>query len=187
MGLCKKSNVKDYLDSILQDKSYRSVKKALYTSFNNSIQEYSTYNPDNDILILSFFSNIDYIVRLLEQKKRSLQTTFTLQLTLIPLGLLKKYYTQKQIFNLYYKSSNYHTSDILWVIQNIITGYGEEVFLNNFKKVRCNSKLLHDEVVRVYNSSKKKKYENVIFEYDSNAQEIQSQKDGLIFVLPKNR
>lgn len=131
----KFENLKDYLCDLLANKNTKSLRKALYTSFNNCIKKNGFYClVDEDKLILNQFSDLNYISKLLTQETRALNCTTELELTEICFSLLKNFYTEKQLFNLYYKNANVYTSDILWIIQNIVIDFGEKYFINNFKK-----------------------------------------------------
>lgn len=82
------------------------MRNALYLSYLNAVKEGKNYDVDRDILVIQFFTNHEFIRKMLLKKEKTLNINFNLTETLEVLLVLNKIYTEEEIFNLYYNSIN---------------------------------------------------------------------------------
>ena len=145
------------LNFILNKHKEKSVKKALYQAYENSINHIGYY-PYSDYVFSRTIDDVNLLVKLYEiypAVKQHLFTSETFAPAIEFIQFLQKYYTQKQIVKLFveemqdakkYKDALNNWRDTLRMAQahNVF-----EALEQHFIKVKLTSKNLHDEIVRV--------------------------------------
>lgn len=180
------------LDFIVNKRKEKSVKKALYHGYENSIKNVGYY-PYSDYIFSRSIENVDLLVKLYgvhPEIKKHLFTDETITLAITFILFLKRYYTEKQIVKLFveniqdikeYKLRLNHWEDTLRMLQTMNAFNALE---EHFSKVKLTTKKLHDEIVRVFHIVSYELDAKENFEYDEVYESACSTYKELEFKLP---
>jgi len=154
----KHSTQLEMLDFIINNRKEKSVKKALYQSYEDAIKNIEYY-PYCDYIFSRTIENSNLLVKLLKVDPAMKQYIFTDNT--FPVGIdfilfLKRHYTENQIAKFFFeniqdakeqKNSLYYWRDTLQMVQS---HNGFNSLEEHFLKVKLTIKKLHDEIVRVF-------------------------------------
>jgi len=162
------------LNFISNEHKEKSVKKALYQNYENSIK-YKMYNPYSDYIFSRSIENIDLLIKLYSIHpllKQHLFTDETFYVAVKFIFFLKQHYTEKQIVKLFiedmqdekeYKNRLANWRDTLRMLQ---TRNAFNSLEEHFSKVKLTTKSLHDEMIRVFHILAYELDTKESFEYD---------------------
>lgn len=164
----------EMLNFIVNSRKEKSIKKALYQGYENSINNIGYY-PYSDYIFSRSIDNIDLLIKLYgiyPAIKQHIFTDETFEVAIEFILFLKLHYTEKQIVKLFtedmqdekeYKNRLNDWRDTLRMLQtrNAINSLEE-----HFSKVRLTTKKLHDEVVRIFHIVSYELDAKENFEYD---------------------
>ena len=177
------------LDFILHHRKEKSIRKALYTSYKIAIDS-KKYNPHSDYIFSRTIKDPNLLVTLLSMDftvKQNLLTDENYLEAMALIKFLKKYYTEKQISQLFIidlpskKQMNQYWEDILRMLQR------NNAFLEleeHFFKNKLTIEALHDEIVRILRIADFSHLKNAVFTYEEHLLSMQGFHDDLIFKLP---
>ena len=162
------------LDFIVDNRKEKSIKKALYQGYKNSIN-LTGYYPYSDYIFSRSIENIDLLIKLYgiyPAIKQHMFTDETFSVAIEFILFLKRHYSEKQIIKLFVedmqdvkehrnKLSNWR--DTLRMLQ---TPNAFRSLEEHFSKVKLTTKKLHDEIVRVFHIVSYELDSKEIFEYD---------------------
>ena len=148
----------EMLNFIANNRKEKSIKKAIYQGYEDSIN-YIGYYPYSDYIFSRSIDNIDLLIKLYgiyPAIKQHIFTDETFAVAIEFVLFLKRYYTEKQIVKLFiedmqdvkeYKNRLNNWRDTLRMLQtkNAFNSLDE-----HFLKVQLTTKRLHDEIVRVF-------------------------------------
>ena len=147
------------LEFIADNRKEKSIKKALYQGYENSINYIGYYYPYSDYIFSRSIKNIDLLIKLYgiyPAIKQHIFTDETFTVAIEFIQFLKQYYTEKQIVRLFiedmqdvkeYKNRLNNWRDTLRMLQTR-NAFGS--LEEHFSKVKLTTKKLHDEIVRVF-------------------------------------
>jgi len=184
---------KEALYYIADKRTERIVKKALYQGYEDSMQKIGYYYPYSDYIFSRSIKNVDLLAKIYALHpviKQNLFTSNTLLVAIELLRFLKRYYTEKQIVNLFIKNiqdkDTYRKrlllfQDTLHLLDshNVIISLEE-----HFIKVKLTAKALHDEIVRVSHIVLYELEAKEEFEYEQIYLSACREYEGLDFRLP---
>ncbi|MDF1883690.1 PcfJ domain-containing protein [Sulfurimonas sp. SAG-AH-194-C21] len=148
----------EMLNFIVDNRKEKSIKKALYLGYENSINNIGYY-PYSDYIFSRSIKNIDLLVKLYGIHpviKQHIFTDGTFYVAIEFIQFLKRYYTEKQIVKLFiedmqdkkeHKNRLNNWRDTLLMLQTRNAFSSLEEY---FSKVKLTTKKLHDEIVRVF-------------------------------------
>ncbi len=188
---------KEMLNLIINNRQEKSIKKAIYKAYTQSIKT-KYYNPSTDYIFSRTIENVNFLMKLLVLSPKIKEYLFNdndndnSDVIIEFILFLKKYYSEKQItifFSEYvvnnkdYKNIYKYWKDTLHIIKNKENSI--KSLEEYFTKVKLTPKKLHDELVRVFHiksyTVEKKEY----FKYDEKYIFASSiKKNDLIFILP---
>jgi len=162
------------LNFVVDNRKEKSIKKALYLGYENSIN-YIGYYPYSDYIFSRSIKNIDLLIKLYgiyPAIKQHIFTDETFVVAIEFIQFLKRYYTEKQIVKLFvedmqdikaYKNRLNNWRDTLRMLQ---TRNAFNSLEEHFSKVKLTTKKLHDEIVRVFHIVSYELDAKESFEYD---------------------
>jgi len=183
----------EMLNFIVDNRQEKSIKRALYQGYENSINDIGYYYPYSDYVFSRSIENIDLLVKLYgiyPVIKQHIFTDETFDMALEFILFLKRYYTEKQIVKLFvedmqdekeYKNRLATWRDTLYMLQTRDTF---NLLEENFLKVKLATKKLHDEIVRVFHIVSYELDLKENFEYDEIYLSANSTYKELEFRLP---
>ncbi len=163
------------LDFIVDNRKEKSIKKALYKGYEDSINK-GNYYPYSDYIFSRTIGNIDLLNKLYglyPAIKQHIFTDETFSVAIEFILFLKRYYTEKQIVKLFiqdlqdekeYKNRLSSWRDTLRMLHSLNAFSSLQ---EHFLKVKLTTKKLHDEIVRVFH----------IISYELDAKESFEYKD----------
>lgn len=162
------------LDFIVDNRKEKSIRKALYLGYENSINHLGYY-PYSDYIFSRTINNIDLLIKLYGMHSVIKQHVFTDETFAVAIKFilfLKRHYTEKQIVKLFiedmqdvkeYKNRLNNWRDTLRMLQ---TRNAFNSLQEYFSKVKLTTKKLHDEIVRVFHIVSYELDAKESFEYD---------------------
>jgi len=183
----------EMLDFIANNRKERSVKKALYTAYDNSINTIGYY-AYSDYIFSRTINNTDLLIKLYgiyPAIKEHLFTGWTFSVAIEFILFLKQHYTEKQIVKLFVEDmqddKEYKTRLNSWrdTLQMIKTKDAFSALNNHFSKVKLTVKKLHDEIVRVFHLVSYELDAKESFEYEGVYLSACTSYENLDFRLPK--
>jgi len=182
----------EMLNFVVDNRKEKSIKKALYLGYENSINHIGYY-PYSDYIFSRSIKNIDLLIKLYgiyPAIKQHIFTDETFAVAIEFILFLKRHYTEKQIVKLFledmqdvkeYKNRLNNWRDTLRMLQtrNAFSSLEE-----HFSKVKLTTKKLHDEIVRVFHIVSYELDAKESFEYDEIYLSACSTYKELEFKLP---
>jgi hypothetical protein len=180
------------LDFIADNRTQKSIKKALYQGYENSINRIGYY-PYSDYIFSRSIKNIDLLVRFYAihpDIKKLIFTDETFFVAIEFILFLKGHYTEKQIGKLFikdmqdvkeYKSRINNWIDTLRMLQRVNIF---NALKKHFIKTKLTTKKLHDEILRVSHIVTYELDSKEIFDYDKKYLSACSIYEELEFKLP---
>ena len=176
------------LDYVCNHRKEKSIKKALYHTYNNAIIA-KYYNPHCDYVFSRTIDDVNLLVKLINIDPDVKQKIFTDDDYLEGMELivfLKNYYSEKQICKLFFKEilnkqALQYWKDIVRMMQR------DNAFIDlehYFHRVKLTTKHLHDEIIRALHLANFSYEGNAIFNYKDNQVFAQGMYDGLVYKLP---
>ena len=181
------------LSFISNNRKERSVKKALYTAYENSINTIGYY-PYSDYIFSRTIKNTDLLVKLYKIHpaiKEYLFTGWTFSIAIEFIFFLKQYYTEKQIIRFFVEDiqdKKEHKSRLnYWrdTLQMIRTKNTLKQIKKHFSKVKLSPRKLHDEIVGIFHIVSYELDSKESFEYEEVYMSACSTCRDLEFKLPK--
>ena len=173
------------LMNVICDSPYKSVKKAIYSTYANAIEEFHEYGYSFDHVVSKLFKDPNYLSRLLLLPKR-LKNRFsssTAKHIHKVLELLIGCFEERRVYNLFMQALR--SKDKAELLDDTFTlllqndNYSKIEF--NFKKSGLHIKRFHDEISEAVNRLNFKHYK-----YSAISLSMQVLVDDLKFVLPRN-
>ena len=183
----------EMLNFIANHRKEKSIKKALYNAYGNSIGHIE-YNPYSDYVFSRTIDDINLLTKLYEiypAIKQHVFTDETFSVAIEFIQFLKKRYTEKQIVRLFVEEMQdikehskvlHNWRDTLRMLQ---TRNAFEYLERHFVKVKLTSKKLHDEIVRVFHIVSYQLDSKESFEYDEKYLSARGRYKELEFRLPQ--
>ncbi|SFV60810.1 hypothetical protein MNB_SM-6-108 [hydrothermal vent metagenome] len=184
---------KEALQYIANEKTERIVKKALYRGYEESMQKIGYYYPYSDYIFSRIIKNVDLLANLYALHpaiKQNLFTSNTLSVAIELLRFLKRYYTEKQIVNLFTRNiqdeDTYRERLLLFRdTLNLLDARNAIASLEkHFMKIKLTTKKLHDEIIRIFHIVSYELDAKEEFEYDPIYLSACQEYEGLEFRLP---
>lgn len=176
---------------------FKSVKKAIYKNYLFQKHSFTEFNPLFIYAITKKIKDPNFMVRLINMyliNSELFLKDIKLNVFLDFLDFLLKHYTVKQVviffshFETYLKmdfdyiyNANRHFLDILRQFR-----FANSTIKNNFTKVRCTPRRIHDEFVRIINFQKNKHLVQKKFEYSEVILNTEMKIKDYKVKLPKN-
>lgn len=183
----------EMLDFIADNRKEKSVKKALYQCYEDSMNHIGCYYPYADYIFSRSIENIDLLIklyRLYPAIKEHIFTDENFSVAIEFMLFLKQHYTEKQIVKLFvediqnkkeYKNRLNNWRDTLRMLRTRNAfNYLEE----HFSKVKLTTKKLHDEIIRVFHIVSYELDAKENFEYDKKYLSACKRYEDLEFRLP---
>ena len=186
------SNSSDIFDYIAYSNTKKSVRKALYRSYEQQMRTRQKYDPKADLIICRSFDDPNLIVTLLSSEIRhSLFADISIFNAILFLRWLQKYYLPTSIVNSIDRSISYsgcfYTPKWVNIIRmaETISNTVPHAFNTYFKRSKFNVDTLHDELIRI-NSLAHIDADNTRYIYSKDEHLLEGSFDTLSFVLPKD-
>jgi hypothetical protein len=186
-----KKTIKKYIEYIANFQKSKSLLKALYQGFMKDIDK-NTYNYKSDFIIVRSFNDINFITNIIKNRnsyKHILNNEYISIKDFIDFIIwLQKIYTQKQVASLFLKKNmNSLFSDLFRMGIDLYKNQ-RDYLIENFHKVSCNIKSIHDELVRLYNLNRNlyKPYFYKDFSYTDEDYKFEMEINDLKVRLPNN-
>lgn len=162
----------------------KSIKKAVYQNYLYQMESNKEFNFNIIDYITRVFEDVNLISKMIKLKLE--EFNFNLNKIGLFTNLLKDYYTEIQIYNLFKSCVN---KDLIHMLHDTIE-MSYFTYPNNdnesFTKVKCNIRSIHDEITRCYNLLYNKDLKKKTFEYsESDLNKRCTIKDYEV-ILPKN-
>jgi hypothetical protein len=152
----------DYLKYVMYGHHQKSVKRAIYKSFKESVQSIGSYSTKADMIICRSFNDVNLIVRLLSlPSKHSIFENLFFNDAILFLKWLQKHYKSTSIVASI--CSGVHWTDIMRMAMHMTVS--NQYAFQKFTKVNMNSKSLHDELIRINAIAKIQQSTNITYEY----------------------
>lgn len=185
------------LDFTLKQRQEKSIKKALYQGYENSISRIGYY-PYSDYIFSRSIENIDLLIKLYKinpEIKQHIFTNETFSVAIEFILFLKKYYIERQIAKLFiegmqgvyqYESGLNENGLDDWrdTLRMLQTPNAFNSLEKHFSKVKLTTKKLHDEIVRIFQLVSYELDTKEIFEYNKKYISACGTYEELEFKLP---
>jgi hypothetical protein len=183
----------EMLDFIADNHREKSVKKALYQYYEDSMKHIGYYYPYSDYIFSRSIENIDLLIklyRLYPAIKEHIFTDENFSVAIEFILFLKQHYTEKQIVKLFvediqnkkeYKNRLNNWRDTLRILR---TRNSFKYLEEHFSKVKLTTKKLHDEIIRVFHIVSYELDAKENFEYDKKYLSACKKYEDLEFRLP---
>lgn len=182
----------EMLDFICLNHKEKSIRKALYKAYENSLKHIGYY-PYSDYIFSRTIENIDLLVKLYgiyPAIKQHLFSDETFEVGVEFILFLKRYYSEKQIVKLFIEdiqnAQKYKTRLLYWR-DTLRMLYSVDAFISleeHFTKVKLSAKKLHDEIIRVFHIVSYELDAKEVFEYSDIYLSACGLYEGLEFRLP---
>ena len=178
--------IEEMLYYILNFRKEKSLKKALYRAYANSMKHYSSYDPVSDYIFSRKIEDRNFLLQLIEMpikiKSSLFQGNQQNDITTF-FNFLKDYYTQKAISKFFVKMrSGYHLRDTIQMLRADEDGF----IVEHFRKVPLDIDHLHDEFIRVGRLRKRTHRDTRIFTYHVNDLEAETSRKSFEYRLSKS-
>ena len=186
-----KRTIKEYIEYIANFRKSKSLLKALYQGFMKDIDK-NTYNYKSDFIIIRSFNDINFITDIIKNRnfyKHILNNEYISIKDFIDFIIwLQKIYTQKQVASLFLKKNMDSLFPDLFRMGIDLYKNQRDYLIENFHKVSCNIKSIHDELVRLYNLNRNlyKPYFYKNFSYSDEDYKFEIEINDLKVRLPNN-
>ncbi len=177
-------SLEEMLHYVLNFRNEKSLKKALYISYEKSMQKYASYDPLADYIFSRKIEDRNFLLQLIKlpiKIKASLFQGIQQNDITAFFNFLKEHYTQKAISGLFVEiNSGYHLRDTIQMLRA-----DEDNFIaEHFRKVPLNIDNLHDEFIRVGRLRKRTRRGTRIFTYHDNNLEAETNRNPFEYRLP---
>ena len=189
--LDKPVTIGELLIQIAQDKSHPNIMQALFASYERNKKELRS-DLDFNYIIIQSFEDEDFIIELLSQPlsyKKNLFRGYSIEVYLTILKTLEYFYTQKELFELFYQAT-LCANDAIQLQQSFsILAQGDlEWYEAHFKKEDNSVSFLYESISRL----KKERIDSYkhdplkAFKYEAHQIHAQTKENDLDFKLPQN-
>lgn len=187
----------EHFDTLIDYISYghheKSVKLALYRSYETSMRWMNKYDPRSDMIICRSFDDVNLICRLIDTPiKIGLFEDIPMKHSILFLRWLQKRYKPLLIATSIERSISYNGSlyTPMWVntmrMASQLSSTKAYVFEKYFQKVNMNVKQLHDELIRINTIAQRTQIQNRTYSYSKSEMLSEVTVDHLDFKLVKN-
>ena len=177
------------LDTLIDQHRGKSIKKALYRSYENARSKLNFY-PYADFIFSHTITNVDLLKQLIEidpLQKKSIFPHDTYSFGIDFLHFLQQHYSQKQLTRFFIDDLKSINQRHKWrdTLQMLLTEDATRTWQNHFLKVKLSPKRLHDEIIRAFHIVSYKLKNKEKFEYQKKYLSACSTFEGLTFQLPQ--
>lgn len=164
----------------------KSVKKALYKNYLFQINEYGVFHWVFINVICSFIKDVNILVQFLELEidysKHEYMSYYSIHEFVL---FLKEYYSEQQLLR-FFSSDSFKNNDILFA--DAIEEFNDNNYLikENFQKVTCNVKNIHDEFIRCTKIARYNEIYNQELHYPEKILQKCTIYDDYVIKLPKD-
>jgi len=140
-------NINSALEMVSNYRKEKSVRRAVYSNYIRQIKNEYIYDPRHIDVYTRTIEDPNILVKFLGLNIGSISEE--LQATLI---FFKQHYTEKQILKLF--ASAEHSNENFYLLRNALEMffYDEESIRSDFRKIKCNTRSIHDEFSRCINA-----------------------------------
>lgn len=184
-------SVLDSLDYILHNRKEKSVKKALYTSYEYLMKNEKYYSPIYNYIFCKHIKDPNILTKLITLQLNNPIEVYDDSYNLkaddesfeIFILFLKKFYSEKQILNILNSEDryNYYLTDTI----NEVVFYIENN-LDTFNKTKSNIKSVHDGILKANQKLRYRHVFDVTFKYSKKIIQRCIENDGYKVYLPEN-
>lgn len=184
-------SLNDAFQYILNNRSEKSVKKALYLSYGEIIKSQNKFNSIYIFVFTKHIKDPNILSKLLDLKLQNSLDIYDEEYNEKKLDnafetfilFLKKYYTEANIYNIL-KNKNTIDDYLTDTIQEIL--FYEENNLDTFVKTKSNILSIHNMLVKVNSNIRYKKMYEMKFQYSKEEKQKCIQIDTYNVILPQN-
>ncbi len=180
------ASVQKMLDYVFNHRKEKSIKKAYFESYANSMKKYGRYNHVADYIFSRHIEDRNFLIQLINMDIAVKHALFNeTHMTVVEgmIAFLKEHYTQRAVTKLFTGIVRYDEviRDTIWMYRGENTNHIQE----HFRKVPLNMGNLHYEFIRIHNMLNTRYSKKVEFEYHQNDLNAQIQKDLIEYRLPE--
>jgi len=180
------NTVNKLLSYVFNNRKEKSIKKAYFNSYIQSMQINGSYNYIADYIFSHHITDRNFLLELIcidVKIKHVLFNDGHFVLMEELLAFLKEYYTERAITKLFTNLEHYTNAarDTIWIFQ----GENKNNLKEHFRKVPLSFRNLHNEFIRIQNLIKVNYCDGVTFEYHENDLKAEGQRGEFTYVLPK--
>jgi len=183
-----------FIDFLSGKHTSKSVRKALFKSFNESIEKKGFYNPHSDLIICRSFNDPNIVCHFLtlqirEEMLKGIELTQCVRF----FKWLQTQYSAASIVRSISHSvdycGNFYTPTWVNTMRMVATLYHEYSYALDrfFQKVPMNAKRFHDELIRLQSHAVIKHEQNTLYFYNKNEMAMEMRLQNLTFVLVKEK
>jgi hypothetical protein len=182
----KYNTVEKLLAYVFNHRKEKSIKKAYFEAYANSMKINGSYNPKADYIFARHIEDRNFLLELIRMNGKAKHLLFNEGHLLVIeelLIFLKEHYNERAISKLFSNMRQYTSAvrDTIWLF------HGDNInnIRENFRKVPLNFRNLHNEFIRIQNLFKTHYSEKVIFAYHENDLKAEVQRGLFSYQLPK--
>ncbi len=174
------------LDFVFNHRREKSIRKAYYKAYANSMDVRGKYNHIADYIFSRYITDRNFLLALINMNievKHKIFNDTSMQTVANLIEFLKEHYDERTITKFFLDIDTYtHTMrDISWMYR----GNGENYVQEHFVKIPLTLENLHDELVRIHSLCNTSFSQKIDFEYHPNDLNAEFIKKPFEFRLPK--
>ena len=178
-------SVQMMLDFVFNHRKEKSIRKAYFQAYANSMKIHGRYNHMADYIFARHITDRNFLIELIRMDinvKHMLFNETSMLAVENLIEFLKEHYTQRTVTNLFLKieRDTHIMRDITWMHR----GAGETYVREHFRKVPLTLENLHHEFIRVHSLCNTEFSGKVKFDYHPNDLNAQSKKESFEYRLP---
>ena len=182
--------VEKMLAFILDHRKEKSLKRACFASYEQSMQESRSYSFTADYLFSRCIEDRNHLLKLLHLKpitKRKLFAEVQIPQSATFIFFLLEHYSEKQVTDFFLSMQNAGDypirtlRDTIW----LFGGRNEAHIREHFQKVRLDVTSIHDAFAAIVNRYRENMHMKIKFDYAQSVLKAQTEKEALVYRLPE--
>lgn len=184
-------SVKEILDFVFNHRKEKSIKKAYFKSYEESMERYSSYNHTADYLFARHIEDRNFLLALIKIDPKVKHVLFD-EVSMVSiehfLEFLREHYTQKAVTKIFasldrgsFRARGNIVRDTIWMFHGEAMNFIRE----HYSRVPPSIQKIHDEFIRINSVRNASMNGKVEFAYEKNDLKAQTQKDLLEYRLPE--